>query len=300
MNAHNLTRRHFLTAAAASGGLALAKPSYHPKLGCQAYVWTQQFRKDHKKLEEGLDEAFASIHRAGYHRVELTAEFFATEVREKTAKSLKSNHLDLIVAYYGGIMHDAQVADKTIRDALEVAVAAKAMGSKLLIVNCNPAKEGRKTDDQLETQVRTLNLLGKELYLRDMGLLVHEHAPELQENAREWYYNLTHTDPQQVLIGLDVDWVKRAGLEPMTLIKEAGERIGSMHLRNAEKGVWLESLDKGDVNYEEVAAYLKENGYTGYLVVELAYEKDTKITRPLEEDLKLSREFAEKTFGIRA
>jgi len=38
----------------------------------------------------------------------------------------------------------------------------------------------------------------------------------------------------------------------------------------------------------------------GYLVVELAYEKNTKITRPLEEDLKLSREFAEKTFGIHA
>jgi hypothetical protein len=48
-----------------------------------------------------------------------------------------------------------------------------------------------------------------------------------------------------------------------------------------------------------VADYLKEIRYGGYLVVELAYEKATRITRSLEEDLRLSRLYAMKVFGLK-
>jgi inosose dehydratase len=122
----------------------------------------------------------------------------------------------------------------------------------------------------------------------------------MRENAREWYYNLAHTDPKLVSICLDVDWLKRGGQDPMTLLKASGSRLASLHLRNAQKGVWTESLGDGDVDYTQVAAHLKQTGYAGYLVVELAYEKATELTRSLEEDLRLSRVYAEKTFGIRA
>ena len=35
-------------------------------------------------------------------------------------------------------------------------------------------------------------------------------------------------------------------------------------------------------------------------MVELAYEKGTQITRSLDEDLRVSREYTEKVFGLRA
>jgi len=44
--------------------------------------------------------------------------------------------------------------------------------------------------------------------------------------------------------------------------------------------------------------FLPATKYHGYLVVELAYEKRTRITRSLEEDLRLSREYARKVFGV--
>jgi hypothetical protein len=47
-----------------------------------------------------------------------------------------------------------------------------------------------------------------------------------------------------------------------------------------------------------VAQYLSSTGFTGYLSVELAWDKETPITRPLEESLRRSREYAEKIFGI--
>jgi hypothetical protein len=43
---------------------------------------------------------------------------------------------------------------------------------------------------------------------------------------------------------------------------------------------------------------LHQINYEGFLVVELAYEKDTVITRSLEEDLRLSRIYTEKVFGL--
>jgi len=46
-----------------------------------------------------------------------------------------------------------------------------------------------------------------------------------------------------------------------------------------------------------VADGLKPLRYRGYVVTELAYDKATAITRPLEEDMRLSRVFLEKTFG---
>jgi inosose dehydratase len=304
------TRREFLGVAAASGALAFDRPDqeakrvYHPLLATQVYVFTQQFKKEKKTLEQGMADAFPAIHRAGFRRVELTAEFLEPQLLEQTAYYLKKNKLQLHIAYTGGVMHDPKTVDKAIVDALEVAERARFLGAKALNVNPNPlswqADGAVKTEEQLETQVKILNLLGNELQIRGMQLLVHQHAPEMKENAREWYYVLTHTDPKQVFIGLDVHWVLRGGQDPMTLLREAADRLGSLHLRNSEKGVWTESFDKGDIDYSQVADYLKEIEYSGYLVVELAYEKDTKITRPLEEDEKLSRQFAERTFDVRA
>ncbi len=72
----------------------------------------------------------------------------------------------------------------------------------------------------------------------------------------------------------------------------------SLHLRNSQHGVWMEDFGPGDVDYSPVAEYLHQINYKGFLVVELAYEKDTVMTRGLEEDLRRSRVYTEKVFGL--
>jgi L-ribulose-5-phosphate 3-epimerase UlaE len=59
----------------------------------------------------------------------------------------------------------------------------------------------------------------------------------------------------------------------------------------------MEEFGDGDVDYREVAAYLKKQKWSGLMLVELAYEKGTKPTRGLEENLRRSREYAEKIFA---
>ena len=106
---------------------------------------------------------------------------------------------------------------------------------------------------------------------------------------------LQHTNPQRVYCCVDVHWAYRGGQEVMTFIRETGDRLVELHLRNSKQGVWTEDFGPGDIDYQKVADYLRGISFKGYLVVELAYEKDTQITRSLDEDLRLSRLYTDKS-----
>ncbi len=99
---------------------------------------------------------------------------------------------------------------------------------------------------------------------------------------------------------LDLDWVHQGGFKPLDLIKEAGPRVKEIHIRNSKDKLWLEDLEDGDLDYREIAAFLKHEKIKPLVVVELAYRDNTVITRPLGEDLRLSRIYAEHVFGITA
>jgi inosose dehydratase len=203
--------------------------------------------------------------------------------------------------YVGGAMHEEGAAEQTIRLALEVATICRPFECRAVINNPNPKPgRARKSVEELAIQVKMLDRLGRELHERGFELWTHAHSPEMAENAREWRYNLQHTDPRYVSICLDLDWVHQGGQDPLALLREAGSRVASLHLRNSAHKLWLEALGDGDIDYRQVASYLIQAGLRPFLVVELAYKKETVVTRSLEEDLRLSRSYAERIFGVSA
>jgi inosose dehydratase len=291
------TRRQFLAATTAAAQAAAR--SYDPKLMLQPYVWTQQFQSEKIPLAEGLAKLFAASQGAGYRRMELLNTFLTPDLRERTTALARQYNFDTPVVYHGGVFHDAEAAEQTIAQILATADAAKELHAAWINTNCNPKRNReRKTDDELATEARYLNRLGKHLSERGMRLMLHQHDPDMADGAREWRSNLRHTDPKLVWFCVDVHWVYRGKQDPMELLRAAGQRIASLHARNSVNGVWSESLGDGDVNYREVAKFLRQIKYKGWIAVELAYEKGTNPTRPLEEDLKISREYAEKVFAL--
>jgi inosose dehydratase len=305
----NQTRREALARMATLAGgawlgkgllakTALSGPAgYGPLLSVQIYVWTQHFYSQKKTLKAGVEEALTAIHRAGYRRVELTSDFFLPNVRAKTLAALKSTGLEMPTIYVNATLYESKAAEKSIADVLELADTVKAVGTQWILTNPSPKRE-RKCDDELNTQANYLNKLGAELQKHGLRLMVHHHTPELTENAREWRHQLQHTDPKLVSCCVDVEWAVRGKQEPLAFLREVGDRLVSLHVRNSKAGVWMEDFSDGDIDYTKVAAYLKEINYAGYLIVELAYEKGTQITRSLEEDLRLSRLYAERVFGL--
>lgn len=281
--------------------LAQATGSPSSRLSMETYIWDQVAERQHKPLGSVLADVIPMAREAGFRNVELNQGFLTQQLRAPVLRLVKQNGLRLPSAYVGGPMHERRLAENTIAQSLEVAALLKDYGCRAIVNNPDPKPGGApKSDAELAVQVEMLNRLGQELAQRGCLLCVHAHAPAMADNAREWRYNLHHTNPKYVWICLDVDWVYQGGQDPMSLLREAGRRVGILHLRNSRHKVWLESFGDGDIDYRKIAAFLDDEKLEPLLVVELAYMPNTVVTRPLEEDLRLSRAYAERVFHLDA
>jgi len=289
-----MQRRSFLLAPT----LLAAKPAYAPTLTIQVYVFTQWLNREKRSLASGLDEIFSGFRQAGYKHVELTSNLLAPDLAARTTGLLKQNGLQLPLVYQGGNIHDEAEATKTIDAMADLAAQVKPLGTKALIFNTAPkAQRARKTDEELSRQREAIAEMVKRVKSHGLALLLHQHAPEMSEDSREWRDLLR---VKTLGVCLDVHWILRGGQDVMTLVREAGPRIGDVHLRNSHNGVWDEEFGDGDIDYRAVAAHMEQIGYRGYLTVELAWEAGTKVTRPLVESIRRSRTYAEAVFGIKA
>lgn len=287
-----------LMGPAAMLGLA-AKRYQTSRLSVEGYIFQQYAERQNKKLADVLDEIFPMAHDAGFRNIELNQAFLTPELRGRVLQMVEANSLRMPSVYVGGSMHRRDLADRTISRALEIAGLCKKLGCRAVVNNPDPKPHDvPKTDAELAVQVKMLNRMGRELAERGFQFWTHAHAPQMADHAREWRYNLHHTDPKYVWICLDIDWVYQGGQNPMELLREAGRRVASLHLRNSHHKVWLESFTSGDIDYKQIALHLKRANLQPLLVVELAYMKQTVVTRPLEEDLRLSRIYAERVFGL--
>jgi inosose dehydratase len=287
-----------LMGPAALLGMA-AKRYQASRLSVEGYIFQQYAELQHKMLADVLDEIFPMAREAGFRNIELNQGFLTPELRSRVLEMVAANGLRMPSVYVGGSMHRCDLAERTIGRALEIAALCEKLGCRAVVNNPDPKPHDvPKSDAELAVQVKMLNLLGRKLADRGFQFWTHAHAPQMADHAREWRYNLLHTDPKYVWVCLDADWVYQGGQDPMELLREARRRVASLHLRNSHHKVWLESFTDGDIDYRKIAAYLERINLKPLLVVELAYRKQTVVTRPLEEDLRLSRIYAERVFGL--
>lgn len=280
------------------GGNASAS-RYHPILAVESYIWIQRFQARHQSLAEGVAEMCRGFRYAGFEQVELDADFLTADLRAAMLDEFKKNKLQLLSVYAGSTMHTSGEAEQSIADIVTLAQALASTGFQAIVTDPSPRSDHQpKSTAELSLQARSLNRLGEQLRKLGIRLMMHHHTPELADHAREWRYELAHTDPDLVLCVVDVDWAFRGGQKPLAFIEACGKRLASLHLRNDRNGVWMEDFGPGEIDYQPIAQYLHQINYQGYIVVELAYEKATMVTRPLVVDLRLSRLYAEKVFGV--
>lgn len=270
-------------------------------MSVEGYIFQQYAARQKKLLSEIVEPAFAMAHQAGFHNIEINQAFFEASMRGRVLASLRANDLRMPSVYVGGAMHEERLAEQTIARALEIAALCRPFGCKAVVNNPNPKPApARKTDDELGVQAKALNRMGQALQRKGYELRVHHHTPELLDNAREWRHILHNTGPRYVALCLDLDWVHQGGFAPLDLLREAGPRVHEIHVRNSNNKLWLESFEDGDIDYRPIAAYLEKQKLQPLVVVELAYRENTSITRSLADDLRISRIYAERIFGLEA
>lgn len=263
--------------------------------GSNVFGWTQYYKRDNKPFN--LDEVIAALADCGYDYLENFMDVKAPENNAVLAEKLRAKGMRPVSLYVGANFHDAAKAGQTVSDLLKVCEVCRKAGFE--VVSCNPQPLNReKTDEELKTQAAALVDFGRGLKQIGLQLGIHHHLPEMKSNGREFHYVFRNTPPDLVGFCYDVHWVFKGGIKPEDALKEYGRRVVTWHLRQSREGVWWEELDAGDVDYEWVARYARENRLPRRFTVELALEAKTKITRGAVENHRRSLAYAKKIFGV--
>lgn len=276
-----------------------AKPSGRYRgVSCMTFVWNTVLGPRGESVEDHFDEILAAIRSAGYEGVETFADMIDRPERaERMSDLLKKHGLRLSAVYKGGPLHIKPQGEETIGQLLHLARFMNKLGCDVLVFNPSPVGGREKTDAELQVQAELLNRLGRALRERSIALNIHSHTPAFRSNAREWRSNMDRTDPAVVWLNADVHWIYRGGCDPYKLLSRYADRIGSCHLRNSINGVWTETLGDGDIDYRRIAKIFARVRKPIWLTVELAYERSTKQTRSVAENIKLSRKYVREVFG---
>jgi inosose dehydratase len=289
-----LSRRELLLSS-----LALALPPAKSEMSVEGYIFQQYSERSHKQLGEIIAEVLPMAKSAGFTNIELNPAFFTPDIRDKTIAMLSSLNFRMPSIYVGGNLHSQDGASKTIDSALQCFRMAAPFGCKALVTNPDPKSgDQQKTDDELKIEAESLNRMGRALGSEGCELRVHHHTPQLENGAREWRSILAHTDPKLVTICVDVDWAYEGGFQPVPFLEAVGSRLREIHVRSARNKIWLEDVEDSDIDYHEVAAYLRNQNLHPLVVVELAYRTQTIVTRSLQDDLRLSRIYTERVLNL--
>ena len=127
-------------------------------------------------------------------------------------------------------------------------------------------------------------------------LNLHNHIYEVNDGEYDLKGTLARVPDAK--LGPDLDWLTGAGVDPAKFIRSYSDRIVYMHLRDRKSdGSWSEALGEGTIDYKHVAQTLREVGFSGDAAIELAHPAGFKLTRPLRESWKISREYVRHVFG---
>jgi len=304
----SMSRRGFLgrlsaVAVAAPAAARAAAASRRLHLACNQYTWSVYFARDGRRFDPVAPEIVREMAACGLDGLEPTAD--SPDAAGRIGRALRAGGLEMRSLYVNSTLHIAEEAEKSIRNILAVAKAAKRWGTRIIVTNPNPIQWGStegKTDAQLETQARALERLGKGLNALGLRLGYHNHNMELQHAAREFHHMMIGTDPRYVGFCLDAHWIYRGSDNSQTalfdVVKLYGDRICELHIRQSRNGVWSEVFSaEGDIDYRRLVRELVRRGLRPHLTLEQAVEKGTPKTMSADEALTRSARAAREVFA---
>jgi len=305
-----LNRRRFLGSGAATvltvatGGIlgsscrstqSDARPEKKVLVG--AHPWVYAATQPNYDIYPVLDQIFADMSYAGLDGIELmhTALRYPDAVERIAALSNKHN-LPVIGTSFGGEMWDRTQHEAVFKDAHIVVTRLAELGGRTLGTSVGKAPQ-TKTAAQLDAQAELLRRIMT--LCRDNGveLNLHNHTYEVEDGMHDLTGTLARIP--EIKLGPDINWLVRGGVDPVDFIEAYGDRIVFLHIRdqNAD-GTWSEAVGEGDMDYVAIGQALRVSRFSGDAVIELAHERNFKLTRPLRDSLRMSRNYIRKTLNF--
>jgi sugar phosphate isomerase/epimerase len=295
-----VSRRVFLkssaTAAIAAASPARAAAPGPKKVVVAAHPWVYAATQPGYDITPVLDRIFGDMKYAGMDGIELMHTALRPDDAVGRIGGLAEKHqLPVIGTSYGAKMWDRAEHDAVLEDAEVVITRLAKLGGRTLGTSVGHA-QARKTPEQLDAQADLLRKIIAIAEANNVVLNLHNHTYEVVDDMHDLGGTLARIP--DVKLGPDLNWLLRGGVDPVRFIRRFGDQIVFLHLRDQKAdGAWSEAMGEGDMDYVAIGKALGEIGFSGDAVIELAHERGFKLTRPLRESLKISREFVRKTLG---
>lgn len=167
-------------------------------------------------------------------------------------------------------------------------------------------------DAEWDVFCKGLNRLGK-IAADEYGICLtyHHHMGTVVQDEDEVERMMEETDAKYVSLLFDTGHFKYCGADPLKMVQKYAGRIKHVHLKDIRPEVvekvkkedlsFLEGVRQGTftipgdgcIDFEPIFRVLEENGYEGYMVVEV--EQDPARANPLEYAIRARKYISEKT-----
>ena len=301
-----MDRRRFIQNTSLSLlSLSLTKPGFSSlaekkksKIPVGAHVWVYAASQPNYDVSPILSQIFSDMAYAGFDGVETMEQPLRSSVYTKQVNELIDQYkIKLIGSSYGADMWNKDKQNEIFEDVDLIFTNMASVGGKTFGVSVGAPMGRKKTEAEFDNQAALLNKIIPLGLKKGIVINLHNHTGEVADHM----YDLRGTLKRipDVKLGPDLNWLLRAGVNPIDFLREFKNQIVFLHLRDQlSNGKWPESMGEGNVDFKEIASVLREINFNGTAVIELAHENNFVRTRPLKESLKMSRDFMRKTMGI--
>jgi sugar phosphate isomerase/epimerase len=297
-----ISRRRFLQSLskvmilAGSANSLLSSCTKKKKVIVGAHPWVYAATQPNYDIYTILDNIFADMKYASMDGIELMdSALRPPDAVERISLLSEKHQLPIIGTSFEGKMWDRTEHDAIIRDAELVITNLAKLGGHTLGTSVGRAP-GLKTEEQLDNQAELIRKIISLCEANKVVLNLHNHTYEVENNMHDLRGTLARIP--NVKLGPDINWLIRGDIDPIQFIKQYGDRIVFLHIRDQKAdGTWSEAMGEGDTDFVAIARVLNEIHFAGEVVIELAFERNFLPTRPIRESLKISRKFVRDVFG---
>jgi sugar phosphate isomerase/epimerase len=281
-----ITRRELLQSSVGAIALVSAhklmgSPKQQP-LGVQ--LWTVR-----DQVDKELPTVLKTLHEIGYEEVETFGSMYNRPAAE-LKKMCSDNGLRATAGHfeYNGI-------EKMFDYAQEV-------GMKY-VINPSLPEEMTTTLDGYKKAADQYNRWGEQLNKRGMRFGYHNHNAEFKKMGGSTGFDtlMSSTDPKLVWFEVDCFWAKHAGRDPVAMIKEHGDRIRLLHIKDRKPGTPTSTEQGGDDDQTEIGTgefdWKTLFAAASSAGVEHYYVEQDKCARPPLESVRISYNNLRKILG---
>lgn len=285
----------FLLDTYSGQGFAQALAPAKPKISAHVWIYASAHPPNWDATPD-LEKAFSDLKGTGIDGVELMAVLLRhDDAVEKIGALSQRFGLPITGCSFGADMWNAAKQQEIVDEVAVVIQRLAQLKGKTLGLSVGNAKH-LKTDAEFDAQVAVLKKINTLCAEKGIEPNLHNHTYEVENGLHDLKGTLARLPDMK--LGPDLNWMIRAGVDPIEFINTYGRQINYLHLRDQyADGVWTEYLGQGVTDFPGIAKALKAQGFAGSAAIELAFPANYVPQKPLHDVWKLSREHVKKTFG---